>query len=96
METCLGVQEASLLIHSCLKCNVYHVLHFSCTYTCMHACMHAGSKESLVIDYNMLASERQTIAFFLPEAPSEMFKIFDEVSMFACSYLLQLCSCVSL
>ena len=33
------------------------------------------------MDYNFLANEQhvQVIAFFLPEAPSEMLKIFDEV-----------------
>ena len=33
------------------------------------------------MDYNFLANEQhvQVIAFFLPEAPTEMLKIFDEV-----------------
>lgn len=35
--------------------------------------------ESLTVDYNVLANEQQVIAFFLPEAPTEMLKIFDEV-----------------
>ena len=39
----------------------------------------SANKESLVVDYNMLANEQEVIAFFLPEAPTEMFKIFDEV-----------------
>lgn len=36
----------------------------------------------MVVDYNFLANEQhvQVIAFFLPEAPTEMLKIFDEVS----------------
>ena len=40
-----------------------------------------ANKESLVVDYNFLANEQhvQVIAFFLPEAPTEMLKIFDEV-----------------
>lgn len=42
--------------------------------------MCAANKESLVVDYNVLGKEQAVIAFFLPEAPSEMFKIFDEVS----------------
>ena len=42
--------------------------------------VHAANKESLVVDYNVLGKEQAVIAFFLPEAPSEMFKIFDEVS----------------
>ena len=31
------------------------------------------------MDYNVLATEYQVIAYFLPEAPTEMLKIFDEV-----------------
>ena len=38
-----------------------------------------ANKESLVINYNMLASQEHVLAYFLPEAPAEMFKIFDEV-----------------
>ena len=38
-----------------------------------------ANKSSLVVDYDMLADEQQVIAFFLPEAPKEMFKIFNEV-----------------
>lgn len=38
-----------------------------------------GNKESLVVDYNILASQEQVLAYFLPEAPAEMLKIFDEV-----------------
>lgn len=34
------------------------------------------------MDYNVLANEQQVIAFFLPEAPTEMLKIFDEVSKY--------------
>ena len=32
------------------------------------------------MDYNVLASQEQVLAYFLPEAPAEMLKIFDEVS----------------
>ena len=39
-----------------------------------------GNKESLVIDYNILASQEQVLAYFLPEAPAEMLKIFDEAA----------------
>ena len=39
----------------------------------------AANKKSLVVDYNILANEQQVIAFFLPEAPTELLKIFDEV-----------------
>lgn len=37
--------------------------------------------QSLAIDYNVLACEQhlQVLAYFLPEAPAEMLKIFDEV-----------------
>ena len=38
-----------------------------------------ANKESLVVDYNILASQEQVLAYFLPEAPAEMLKIFDEV-----------------
>ncbi|KAK6176782.1 hypothetical protein SNE40_015016 [Patella caerulea] len=37
-----------------------------------------ANKESLVIDYNMLASVEQVLAYFLPEAPTEMLLNFDE------------------
>ncbi|XP_062522583.1 DNA replication licensing factor mcm2-like isoform X2 [Corticium candelabrum] len=37
-----------------------------------------SNKQSLVVDYNVLATEYQVIAYFLPEAPTEMLKIFDE------------------
>lgn len=33
----------------------------------------------MVIDYNMLASVEQVLAYFLPEAPTEMLLNFDEV-----------------
>lgn len=39
-----------------------------------------GNKESLVIDYNMLASVEQVLAYFLPEAPTEMLQNFDEAA----------------
>lgn len=39
-----------------------------------------ANKQSLVIDYNILANEHQVLAFFLPEAPAEMLKIFDEAA----------------
>ena len=41
------------------------------------------------MDYNFLANEQhvQVIAFFLPEAPSEMLKIFDEVHLFTHMYV---------
>lgn len=41
--------------------------------------MFVANKESLVIDYNMLASVEQVLAYFLPEAPAEMLQNFDEV-----------------
>ena len=51
------------------------------TLTYIHVSFIPANKESLVVDYNFLANEQhvQVIAFFLPEAPSEMLKIFDEV-----------------
>lgn len=39
-----------------------------------------ANKESFVVDYDMLGEEQQAIAFFLPEAPAEMLKIFDEAA----------------
>ena len=32
------------------------------------------------VDYNILASECQVLAFFLPEAPTEVLQIFDEAA----------------
>ena len=47
-----------------------------------------ANKKSLVVDYNTLANEQQVIAFFLPEAPTEMLKIFDEVSSrYSCKFV---------
>ena len=48
------------------------------TQTCAYTYTHTN-KQSLV-DCYILFHEIQVIAFFLPEAPTEMFKIFDEVS----------------
>ena len=58
---------------SILQCILYHCV---------------ANKESLVVDYNFLANEQhvQVIAFFLPEAPTEMLKIFDEV--FRCAHTI--------
>ncbi|CAB3988376.1 DNA replication licensing factor MCM2, partial [Paramuricea clavata] len=41
-----------------------------------------GNLQSLPIDYNVLACEQQlqVLAYFLPEAPAEMLKIFDEAA----------------
>ena len=41
-----------------------------------------GNLQTLVIDYNVLACEQplQVLAYFLPEAPAEMLKIFDEAA----------------
>ncbi|XP_032230725.2 DNA replication licensing factor mcm2 [Nematostella vectensis] len=39
-----------------------------------------ANKQSLVIDYNILANEQQVLAYFLPEAPTEMLQIFDEAA----------------
>lgn len=47
----------------------------------------AANKKSLVVDYNTLANEQQVIAFFLPEAPTEMLKIFDEVCVDVSTFL---------
>ena len=38
-----------------------------------------ANRQSLVVDYNILANEQQVLAYFLPEAPSEVLQIFDEV-----------------
>ncbi|WAR25901.1 MCM2-like protein [Mya arenaria] len=37
-----------------------------------------GHNESLTVDYNMLAEVEQVLAYFLPEAPTEMLQNFDE------------------
>ncbi|KAL5013410.1 hypothetical protein ScPMuIL_007680 [Solemya velum] len=39
-----------------------------------------ANRESLAIDYNMLASVEQVLAYFLPEAPTEMLMNFDEAA----------------
>jgi DNA replication licensing factor MCM2 len=41
-----------------------------------------NNKQSLVVNYKVLATEYEVIAYFLPEAPTEMLKIFDEVIKF--------------
>merc|ERR1712168_1172461 len=38
------------------------------------------NKQSFEVDYNILASEEQVLAFFLPEAPMEMLEIFDSAA----------------
>ena len=44
------------------------------------------------MDYNILASQEQVLAYFLPEAPAEMLKIFDEVSFIRpCSHGTKFC-----
>ena len=42
--------------------------------------IHTHTNQQSLVDYYVLSHEIQVIAFFLPEAPIEMFKIFDEVS----------------
>ena len=56
--------------------NVLNQVHVD---TCKYYSISSANKKSLVVDYNTLANEQQVIAFFLPEAPTEMLKIFDEV-----------------
>uniref|UniRef100_A0A0K2USC2 DNA replication licensing factor MCM2 n=1 Tax=Lepeophtheirus salmonis TaxID=72036 RepID=A0A0K2USC2_LEPSM len=38
------------------------------------------NRSSFEVDYNVLASECQVLAYFLPEAPTEMLQIFDEAA----------------
>ena len=52
-----------------------------------------ANKKSLVVDYNTLANEQQVIAFFLPEAPTEMLRIFDEVCVCVC-VCVRVCVCL--
>ncbi len=59
-----------------------HVCNNSAIGDLLYFCVANG--ESLVVDYNVLANEQQVIAFFLPEAPTEMLKIFDEVQLGGC------------
>ena len=47
------------------------------------------NKQSLVVDYNVLANEQQVIAFFLPEAPTEILRIFDEVGQHNLYFIVQ-------
>ena len=46
---------------------------------CIIQILSAANKQSLIIDYNILANEQQVLAYFLPEAPTEVLQIFDEV-----------------
>lgn len=38
------------------------------------------NKQSFDVDFNVLASEEQTLAYFLPEAPTEMLQVFDKAA----------------
>lgn len=38
------------------------------------------NKESLIVDYHLLANSQEVLAFFLPEAPTEMLQIMDEAA----------------
>ena len=48
-------------------------------FVCLFVYFCIANKQSLVVDYNILANEQQVLAYFLPEAPSEVLQIFDEV-----------------
>jgi len=39
-----------------------------------------NNRQSLTVDYNNLANEHQVLAYFLPEAPAEMIRIFNEAA----------------
>jgi len=41
---------------------------------------HTHTNKQSLVDYYVLSHEIQVIAFFLPEAPTEIFKIFHKVS----------------
>ena len=62
----------NLYIHCTCTC----IIHLYILYLFIYL---LGNKESIVVDYNVLANSAQVIAFFLPEAPLEMLQIFDEV-----------------
>lgn len=51
------------------------------TYCDVHVTLIAANKASVTIDYNILASNEHVLAYFLPEAPLEVLKIFDEVTL---------------
>lgn len=38
------------------------------------------NRSSFEVDYNILASECSVLAYFLPEAPTEVLEIFDEAA----------------
>ena len=40
----------------------------------------AENRSSFEVDYNILASECSVLAYFLPEAPTEVLQIFDEAA----------------
>lgn len=65
--------------------------HFEIMASCCSVILHnilfvVANKESLIVDYNMLASVEQVLAYFLPEAPAEMLTNFDEVKFQYCLY----------
>jgi len=50
------------------------------THTNTNVCIHTHTNKQSLVNYYVLSREIQVIVFFLPEASTEMFKIFDEVS----------------
>jgi len=63
----------------CVK--VFHSQNFFayCAYCPIISESFSENRESLVVGYDTLASSEQHLAYFLPEAPLEVLKIFDKV-----------------
>jgi len=72
--TYVAIVLNSIALHVC-----EHVCVCVCVCVCVYVCWRAGFQQSLVVDYNLLASKQPPIAVLLPDAPIEMFRIFDEV-----------------
>ena len=78
----------SLLIFFALS--IYRVfLVFRSLVIDLFICFASVNRESLEVDYNLLASHEQVLAYFLPEAPTEMLKIFDEVRIIGSFVILE-------
>lgn len=72
----IKTQLLVLSTFACLVCLAFDIK----VWYCFIFLFYTANKQSLVVDYNILANEQQVLAYFLPEAPSEVLQIFDEVN----------------
>lgn len=75
-KTSIKTQLLVLSTFICLVCLAFD----NKLWHCFIFLFYTANKQSLVVDYNILANEQQVLAYFLPEAPSEVLQIFDEVN----------------